>query len=107
MCSFGSFSKTLSKTREREKPKTRVSRRVKVVLTGRGESGKSSTLRGLKYGAPRPMAADERTVQLDIWSLLLGDAPAGGGAPLCVRRAWARGRQQRPTVRALQRPDPL
>lgn len=28
MCSFGSFSKTLSKTREREKPKTRVSRRV-------------------------------------------------------------------------------
>ena len=52
-----------------------TSRRAKLVLVGSGRAGKSSTLRGMKHGEPRPFADDERTVQLDIWNLALGDPP--------------------------------
>ena len=52
-----------------------VSRKVKLVLVGCGLAGKTSTLRGLQHGAPRPTDVDARTVQLDIWPLLLGAEP--------------------------------
>ena len=55
-----------------------TSRRAKMVLVGTGKAGKSSTLRGMKYGEPRPFGDDERTVQLDIWTLALGEPPAPG-----------------------------
>ena len=45
----------------------------RLVLLGHGESGKTSLQRGLRYGAPRPSEKDERTIQLDIYSLLLGE----------------------------------
>ena len=34
----------------------------------------------MKHGEPRPFAADERTVQLDIWSLAFGEPPTDGAA---------------------------
>ena len=45
----------------------------RLVFLGHGEAGKTSLQRGLRYGAPRPADKDERTVQLDISSLLVGD----------------------------------
>ena len=59
-----------------EKHGTSISRRAKMVLLGTGKAGKSSTLRGMKYSEPRPFAEDERTVQLDIWTLALGEVPS-------------------------------
>ena len=51
-----------------------TSRRVKLVLAGAGLAGKTSTLRGLQRDcAPSPADKDARTVQLDIWTLVLGD----------------------------------
>ena len=32
----------------------------------------------MKHGEPRPFADNERTVQLDIWTLALGEAPLPG-----------------------------
>ena len=58
-----------------EKHGESTSRRAKMVLLGTGKAGKSSTLRGMKYSEPRPFADDERTVQLDIWTLALGEVP--------------------------------
>ena len=58
---------------ELDKHGSSVSKKVKMVLVGTGEAGKSSTLRGMKHGEPRPFAPDERTVQLDIWLLELTD----------------------------------
>ena len=55
------------------------SQKVKIVLVGTGEAGKSSTLRGMKHGEPRPFEADERTVQLDIWTLTFGAPPTAEG----------------------------
>ena len=49
---------------------------ARLVLLGHGEAGKTSLQRGLRAGAPRPAAIDERTIQLDIYSLALGDAPS-------------------------------
>ena len=45
----------------------------RLVLLGHGESGKTSLQRGLRHGGPRPADKDERTIQLDIYSLLLGE----------------------------------
>lgn len=60
-----------------------------MVLVGTGKAGKSSTLRGMKHGEPRPFADDERTIQLDIWTLALGDAPADGAEDTrIVLSAW-------------------
>lgn len=59
-----------------EKHGASTSRRAKMVLLGTGKAGKSSTLRGMKYSEPRPFAEEERTVQLDIWTLALGEVPA-------------------------------
>lgn len=58
-----------------EKHGASTSHRAKMVLMGTGKAGKSSTLRGMKYSEPRPFAEDERTVQLDIWTLTLGEVP--------------------------------
>lgn len=67
-----------------------TSRRAKMVLVGTGKAGKSSTLRGMKYSVPRPFAEDERTVQLDIWTLALGEVPQGDGVDddRVVLSAW-------------------
>ena len=51
-----------------------TSQGARLVLLGHGEAGKTSLQRGLRYGAPRPANKDERTVQLDIASLLLGES---------------------------------
>ena len=57
-----------------------TSRKAKLVVVGTGEAGKSSTLRGLKHREARPFAAEERTVQLDIWTLTFGDPPEDDSA---------------------------
>ena len=57
-----------------------TSRKAKLVLVGTGEAGKSSTLRGLKHREARPFAPEERTVQLDIWTLAFGEPPEETGA---------------------------
>jgi len=46
---------------------------ARLVLLGHGEAGKTSLQRGLRAGAPRPAAIDERTIQLDIYSLIMGE----------------------------------
>ena len=51
-----------------------VSNAARLVLLGHGESGKTSLQRGLRAGMPSPAEVDERTIQLDIYSLLLGGA---------------------------------
>ena len=48
-------------------------RAARLVLLGHGESGKTSLQRGLRHGGPKPSEKDERTIQLDIYSLLLGE----------------------------------
>ena len=64
------------------------------ILTGEsggtGKAGKSSTLRGMIHGEARPFAPDERTVQLDIWTLALGEVPQGDGVDddRVVLSAW-------------------
>ena len=50
-----------------------ISQSARLVLLGHGEAGKTSLQRGLRYGAPRPAEKDERTVQLDISTLAIGD----------------------------------
>ena len=60
--------------RDRQWSGASVSRKAKLVLVGCGLAGKTSTLRGLQHGKPRPTDVDARTVQLDIWSLLLRGA---------------------------------
>ena len=47
---------------------------ARVVLLGHGESGKTSLQRGLRAGAARPAGKDERTIQLDIYSMALNNA---------------------------------
>ena len=49
-----------------------VSNAARLVLLGHGESGKTSLQRGLRAGMPSPAEVDERTIQLDIYSLLGG-----------------------------------
>ena len=49
-----------------------VSNAARLVLLGHGESGKTSLQRGLRAGCANPAGFDERTIQLDIYSLLLG-----------------------------------
>ena len=46
---------------------------ARLVLLGHGEAGKTSLQRGLRAGMPRPAAIDERTIQLDIYSLIMGE----------------------------------
>ena len=46
---------------------------ARLVLLGHGEAGKTSLQRGLRARAPRPSAVDDRTIQLDIYSLVLGE----------------------------------
>ena len=46
---------------------------ARLVLLGHGEAGKTSLQRGLRAGAPRPAAIDDRTIQLDIYSLVMGE----------------------------------
>ena len=50
---------------------------ARLVLLGHGESGKTSLQRGLRAGAPRPAGKDERTIQLDIYSMAVGDNTTG------------------------------
>ena len=53
-----------------------ISYSARVVMLGHGESGKTSLQRGLRAGAARPAGKDERTIQLDIYSMALNDAQA-------------------------------
>ena len=53
-----------------------------MVFLGHGESGKTLQ-RGLRAGALRPSEKDERTIQLDIYSLLLGE-----GANTVLMSMW-------------------
>ena len=52
---------------------------ARLVLLGHGESGKTSLQRGLRAGAPRPAGKDERTIQLDIYSMAVGDSTKENG----------------------------
>ena len=65
-----------------------TSQAARLVLLGHGESGKTSLQRGLRYGAPRPAEKDERTVQLDISALVLGE-----GASQVLVSMWDLGGQ--------------
>ena len=57
-----------------------VSNAARLVLLGHGESGKTSLQRGLRAGTANPASFDERTIQLDIYSLLL-ERPVPEGTP--------------------------
>ncbi|KOO22124.1 leucine rich repeat -containing protein, partial [Chrysochromulina tobinii] len=61
---------------------------ARLVLLGHGEAGKTSLQRGLRYGAPHPADKDERTVQLDISTLVLGE-----GESQVILSAWDLGGQ--------------
>ena len=75
-----------------------ASRKLKLVLIGDGEGGKTSLLRGLQRGGtPDPTAVAERTIQLDLSTLTLGE---GADAVLCS--AWDFGGQ--PAYAAAQQP---
>ena len=65
-----------------------TSQGARLVLLGHGEAGKTSLQRGLRYGAPRPAEKDERTVQLDISTLVLGE-----GASQVILSMWDLGGQ--------------
>ena len=75
-----------------------TSNAARLVLLGHGESGKTSLQRGLRAGCASPAEADERTIQLDIYSLLLGgtDMAAAGkdGAPAAPASDAAKDREQ-------------
>ena len=49
-----------------------MSNAARLVLLGHGESGKTSLQRGLRAGTASPAEMDERTIQLDIYSMMLG-----------------------------------
>ena len=66
-----------------------ASQGARLVLLGHGEAGKTSLQRGLRYGAPHPAAKDERTVQLDISTL-----PLGEGANQVLMSMWDLGGQE-------------
>ena len=57
-----------------------VSNAARLVLLGHGEAGKTSLQRGLRAGTATPAEADERTIQLDIYSLLLERHAADKGS---------------------------
>mmetsp|Transcript_70046 Transcript_70046/g.210451 ORF Transcript_70046/g.210451 Transcript_70046/m.210451 type:complete len:1272 (-) Transcript_70046:33-3848(-) len=50
-----------------------VSRRVKTVLCGQGMAGKTSLWRGLQRGQPSPTMDKDRTIQLELSPLTLGE----------------------------------
>ena len=74
-----------------------VSRWAKLVLVGDGTAGKTSLLRALQRGMPAPTEADERTIQLDLSELALGE-----GDDLTMLSCWDLGGQ--PPYAAAQQP---
>ena len=73
------------------------SRWAKLMLVGDGEAGKTSLLRALQRGVPAPTEADERTIQLDLSELALGE-----GDDLTMLSCWDLGGQ--PPYAAAQQP---
>ena len=65
-----------------------VSRWGKLMLVGDGEVGKTSLLRALQRGVPAPTGRNERTIQLDLSELALGE-----GDNLTMLSCWDLGGQ--------------
>ena len=75
-----------------------VSRWGKLCILGSGEAGKTSMLRAMQRGRPDPTDTPERTVQLSLTVLAVGD---GSETPVMLS-CWDVGGQ--PDYEALQQP---